>query len=106
MRRELGRLCGVVGDLTLPLFPREADLLDAAGGVVAGLVAAAAADHRDFFFEGGQPVGQVEAGAGRFAGQAGDFLLERGERVAVARAGGGDGGADRVRGRGRSRAGG
>lgn len=25
---RLGRLCGVVSDLTLPLFPGEADLLD------------------------------------------------------------------------------
>ncbi len=51
------------------------DLLDAARGVVAGLVAAAA-DHRDFFFERGQPIGQVESGAGRFLGEAGDFLLQ------------------------------
>ena len=68
-------LCRVVRDLALPFVPGEADLLDAAGGVVDGLVAAAAADHRDFFFEGGEPIGQVEAGAGRFLGQAGDFLL-------------------------------
>ncbi len=50
------------------------------GASSVGLVAAAAADHRHFFFEGGEPVGQVEAGAGRLVGQAGDFLLERGER--------------------------
>ena len=38
-------------------------------------MAAAAADHRDFFFEGGQPVGQVEAGAGRLAGPGWRFLV-------------------------------
>ena len=64
------------------------------GASSVGLVAAAAADHRDFFFEGGEPVGQVEAGAGRLLGQAGDFLLQRGDGFPVVGAGGGDGGAD------------
>ena len=48
----------------------------------------------DFFFEGGQPIGQVEASAGRFAGEAGNFLLERGKRLVVAGARGCDGGVD------------
>src|SRR5262249_21263174 len=72
---RLGRLCRVVRNFPLPLLPREPYLLNAAGRFVARLVTAAAADHRDFLFEGREPIGQVEPGAGGFAGQARDFLL-------------------------------
>ena len=52
-RSERSTLGGVVGDLSLPLLPGEANLLDQARGVVARVVAATATDHRDFFFESG-----------------------------------------------------
>src|SRR6478752_9038035 len=50
----------------------------------------AATDCGNLFFEGSEPIGEIEAGAGRLLGEASDLLFESSDCSAVVSIGGGN----------------